>query len=60
MSDQKEEDIIIDEICDYAEKNNIKELLQEYLKRIIVDKPNDPLRYLLTTIKENPYVPPGK
>jgi hypothetical protein len=57
MADNKEEAIIIDDICNYAESNHIKEMLQEYLRRIIVDKPKDPLNYLLATIKEKPYKP---
>lgn len=45
---------IIDKICDYAREYQIKELLQEYLKRVIVDKPADPVAYLIQSIQENP------
>jgi hypothetical protein len=46
---------IIDKICDYATKYQVKELLQEYLKRIVVDKPADPVAYLIQSIQENPF-----
>lgn len=45
---------IIDKICDYAKEYQIKELLQEYLKRVIVDKPADPVAYLIQSIQDNP------
>lgn len=47
---------IIEKICDYAREYQVKELLQEYLKRVIVDKPDDPVAYLIQSIQENPAV----
>ena len=47
---------IINKICDYAREYQVKELLQEYLKRVIVDKPDDPIAYLIKTIQENPVI----
>jgi acyl-coenzyme A synthetase/AMP-(fatty) acid ligase len=47
---------IIDKICDYAQQYQIKELLQEYLKRVIVNKPADPVAFLMQSIQENPVV----
>ena len=58
MPEQDQE--IIGEICDYAEQHNIKAMLQEYLKRIIVAKPDQPIHFLKETIKQNPFVPPTK
>lgn len=52
-----DDEIIINDICDYAKEKKVKELLQEYLKRIIVQKPQDPLAFLLETIKEKPFTP---
>ena len=49
---------IIDEICDYCEKHQIKELLGEYMKRIVLAKPKEPIKFLLKSIQENPYEPP--
>ena len=41
-----------------GKEKKVKELLQEYLKRIIVQKPEDPLAFLLENIKEKPFTPP--
>ncbi|RYH31111.1 hypothetical protein EON65_03425 [archaeon] len=49
---------VIDQICDYAETNQIKEMLQEYLKRIILSRPADPVSFLIKSILEDPYVQP--
>lgn len=38
-----DDEVIINDICDYAKKQKVKELLQEYLRRIIVDQPEDPV-----------------
>lgn len=57
MNSQNDE--IIDGICDYAEKKQIKSLLQEYLKRVILEKPDQPVTWLMNSITENPYNPPG-
>ena len=42
-----DDEVIINDICDYAKKHKVKELLQEYLRRIIVDQPEDPVPFLL-------------
>jgi hypothetical protein len=48
---------IIENICDYAERVNVKDILKEYIKRLILDKPSDPIKYLIKSIEENPYNP---
>lgn len=48
---------IIDKICNYSETKQIKPMLQEYIKRLIVEKPSDPIKFLIQTIEENPYEP---
>lgn len=53
-----EDEAIINEICDYAQEYQVKDVLQEYLKRIIMNKPDDPIKFLMQTIRENPYTPP--
>lgn len=57
---QRDDEEIINQICDYAQEKQIKELLQEYLKRVILTKPEDPLKFLIQTIRENPHVPAGQ
>jgi hypothetical protein len=54
-----EDDEIIGEICDYAEQYQIKAMLQEYLRRIVLAKPDQPIHFLKETIKENPFVVPA-
>jgi hypothetical protein len=53
--DNKDEEAIISEICDYATKFEIKELLEDYMRRLIVEQPKDPLKFLVKEITENPY-----
>ena len=47
---------IIEEICDYVDRYEIKEMLKEYLKRVVLEKPNDPLQFLIETIRDKPYI----
>lgn len=56
---QSEDQEIIGEICDYAEQYQIKAMLQEYLKRIVLAKPDQPIHFLKESIKENPFVVPS-
>ena len=46
---------IIGEICEYSLKYEIKEMLGEYLKRLVMNKPDEPLKFLLRQIQENPF-----
>ena len=52
------EDEVTSNICNYAEKYQIKELLQEYMKRIILERPKEPVKFFLKQVTENPYTPP--
>ena len=47
---------LMEEMSIYALKAGVKELLEEYLKRVLVEKPKDPLQYLIEEIKNNPFV----
>lgn len=51
---QADNEAIIDSICDYAERHHIKELLQEYLKRVVMARPSDPVSFLIKSITDNP------
>jgi hypothetical protein len=53
-----EDEEIIQGICEYAKKTELKTLMQEYLKRVILNKPDDPVKFLLQTIRDNPFTPP--
>ena len=47
---------IIDEICDYAERHQVKEMLEEYMRRLILEQPKEPLKFLMQEITERPFV----
>lgn len=56
MNVNKDEEVIADAICEYANKYEIKEMLQEYMKRLIVERPKEPIKYLIKSITESPYI----
>lgn len=80
-SEHKEE--IIANICSYAEKHAVKEMLHEYMKRlsihssltyicivyslcffvcfrVIINKPENVVQFLIDTIEKDPFVAPAK
>jgi hypothetical protein len=50
---------LMEEMSIYAVKTQVKELLQEYLRRVLLEKPDDPIEFLINNIKKNPYTPPA-
>ena len=52
-------DEVIANICSYAERHSIKEMLQEYMKRVILHKPADVKAFLIETIERDPYISHG-
>lgn len=57
---ESKSEVIINDICNYCEDKHIKELLQEYMKRLILNKPQDPVNFLIKSINENPYHHPSE
>jgi hypothetical protein len=53
-------DKVVDEICKYAEEKEIHSLLKEYMRRLVVEQPREPLKFLISSIAEKPYVPKPK
>jgi len=49
---------LMEEMSIFAVKTQVKELLEEYLKRVLVEKPEDPIDFLLDQIKTNQFTPP--
>ena len=49
-----EDQKILDDITEYYESHNIREMLKEYLKRLIIHQPADPLAFLQKQIKLDP------
>lgn len=47
----------MEEMSIFADKYNVKDMLQEYLRRVLLHKPEDPVAFLISEIKNNPYTP---
>ncbi len=47
----------MEEMSIYAVKVQVKELLAEYLRRVLLEKPTDPVQFLIQQIKERPFLP---
>lgn len=45
---------IIDKICYYSDDVQVKLILKEYCRRLVLEKPKDPISFLIKTIEENP------
>jgi hypothetical protein len=48
----------MEEMSIFALKSQSKELLGEYLKRVLLEKPEDPIDFLIKEIKSKPFSPP--
>ena len=49
---------LMEEMSIYSVKHQTKGLLEEYLRRVLLEKPKDLVAFLITEITERPYVPP--
>lgn len=54
-----DEEVIIGDICDYAERKETRKMLEEYMRRLIVEQPKEPLKFLIKEITSNPYPVPA-
>ena len=52
-------DELMEDMCAYAEHQQIKALLGEYLRRVILRKPADPIAFLIEEISNSPFMPPA-
>jgi len=53
-----DEEAIIGDICGYAEKYETRMMLEEYMRRLIVEQPKEPLKFLIKEITNNPFPVP--
>jgi len=53
-----DEEAIIGDICTYAEKYETRKMLEDYMRRLIVEQPKEPLKFLIKEITNNPYPVP--
>mmetsp|Transcript_50124 Transcript_50124/g.73193 ORF Transcript_50124/g.73193 Transcript_50124/m.73193 type:complete len:172 (-) Transcript_50124:539-1054(-) len=51
-------DILMEEMALYAEKHDLQGMLKEYMKRLVLENPEDPLVFLREQIARNPYAAP--
>jgi hypothetical protein len=62
-SARKKDAPVVDELMEdmraYAEHQQIKALLGEYLRRVILRKPADPIAFLIEEISNSPFKPPA-
>jgi len=57
--DKEGDQAIVNNIVAYAEQKNIHGMLKEYMRRLIVNQPDDPLKFLIASITENPFKIPA-
>jgi hypothetical protein len=48
----------MDAAVDYAKSAEVSDFLQHYLKKVILEKPDDPIAFLLEQIESDPWVAP--
>eukprot|EP01041_Mallomonas_annulata_P002798 gene2798-5508_t len=49
---------ILNEITEYCKEYQIRDMFKEYLKRLMVAQPTDPIAFLQKQVKTDPFVPP--
>jgi len=50
-------DILMEEMALYAEKYNIQGMMKHYMSQLVLQKPSDPLQFLIDEIKHRPFIP---
>mmetsp|Transcript_2083 Transcript_2083/g.6172 ORF Transcript_2083/g.6172 Transcript_2083/m.6172 type:complete len:159 (+) Transcript_2083:37-513(+) len=48
---------LMEDMSIFAAQRQVQELLQEYLRRVILQRPSDVVAFLIDEIKQRPYVP---
>eukprot|EP00616_Rhizochromulina_sp_CCMP1243_P017074 CAMPEP_0118994156 /NCGR_PEP_ID=MMETSP1173-20130426/56351_1 /TAXON_ID=1034831 /ORGANISM="Rhizochromulina marina cf, Strain CCMP1243" /LENGTH=175 /DNA_ID=CAMNT_0006945423 /DNA_START=36 /DNA_END=563 /DNA_ORIENTATION=+ len=56
QKDQKSA-VLMEEMSIFADRFQVKEVLQEYLRRVLLAQPTDPIAFLINEIKTNPHTP---
>eukprot|EP00903_Cladosiphon_okamuranus_P014812 g13718.t1 len=51
--------VLMEDMALYAERIDLQGMMQEYLRRVLLSKPKDPIAFLATQVKKNPYKAPG-
>eukprot|EP00619_Florenciella_sp_RCC1007_P003465 CAMPEP_0205905856 /NCGR_PEP_ID=MMETSP1325-20131115/1596_1 /ASSEMBLY_ACC=CAM_ASM_000708 /TAXON_ID=236786 /ORGANISM="Florenciella sp., Strain RCC1007" /LENGTH=164 /DNA_ID=CAMNT_0053271807 /DNA_START=90 /DNA_END=584 /DNA_ORIENTATION=+ len=50
--------VLSEEMSIFADQTHVKEMLHEYLRRVLLNKPDDPISFLMDEIKRDPFVIP--
>jgi len=58
MSVDIEDEMIFEEVSDYYKEHHIREMFKDYLKKLMLHKPDDPIAFLMKQIKTEPYIHP--
>ena len=48
-------EVAIEKVAAYADKMDISGMLQEYMSRLVLEKPSNPIEFLIAEIERNPY-----
>mmetsp|Transcript_34925 Transcript_34925/g.46162 ORF Transcript_34925/g.46162 Transcript_34925/m.46162 type:complete len:172 (+) Transcript_34925:130-645(+) len=56
--DVSKNEILMEEMALYAEKHDVQGMLKEYMGRLVLSKPSDPIAFLIKEIKKDPFSPP--
>ncbi|CAN0085313.1 unnamed protein product [Ectocarpus sp. 4 AP-2014] len=51
--------VLMEDMALYAERIDLQGMMQEFLRRVLLSKPQDPIGFLITQMKKNPYKAPG-
>ena len=57
--DKSQDEEIMNNIVNYAEKYDVKGMLKEYMRRLVLKQPDNPLEFLMKSITDEPYKIPG-
>ena len=49
--------VLMEHMSIFAEQRKVRDLLREYLRRVILERPVDPVSFLLEEIRDRPYLP---
>mmetsp|Transcript_12873 Transcript_12873/g.19292 ORF Transcript_12873/g.19292 Transcript_12873/m.19292 type:complete len:162 (-) Transcript_12873:39-524(-) len=52
-----ESEELMEHMSIFCEQSKVRALLQEYMRRIILERPDDPIGFLIEEIQKNPYQP---
>ncbi|CAM9181286.1 unnamed protein product [Chrysoparadoxa australica] len=52
-------EVLMEDMALYAERVDLEGMMQEYLRRVLLDMPDDPIDFLIREINDKPYLMPS-